>query len=328
MNFTSWLQQFSGVAMIVAGVYLIIDGNLSMGGLIACYMLNGRALVPMGQLSGRVTRYQQARMTMNTTEEMMDLPQERQDDRPLVAREKLQGGITFQNVTFTYPDQKRPSLSGVSFTIKPGERVGIIGRSGSGKSSLAKLIIGFYQPDSGEILLDGMDSNQIDVNDVRHNIGYGPQDIHLFSGTLRDNLLSGASYADNEVMHKASQLAGVHEFARKHPDGYNMQVGERGLNLSGGQRQAVMLARALLLEPPILLLDEPTSSMDNTTEDAVRRALTESTVGRTLLLVTHRASMLTLVDRLIIIDRGRIIADGPRDNVLAALKKGQIHATQ
>ncbi|MEZ2583603.1 type I secretion system permease/ATPase [Kluyvera intermedia] len=328
MNFTSWLQQFSGVAMIVAGVYLIIDGNLSMGGLIACYMLNGRALVPMGQLSGLVTRYQQARMTMNTTEEMMDLPQERQDDRPLVAREKLQGGITFQNVTFTYPDQKRPSLSGVSFTINPGERVGIIGRSGSGKSSLAKLIIGFYQPDSGEILLDGMDSNQIDVNDVRHNIGYGPQDIHLFSGTLRDNLLSGASYADNEAMLKASQLAGVHEFARKHPDGYNMQVGERGLNLSGGQRQAVMLARALLLEPPILLLDEPTSSMDNTTEDAVRRALTESTVGRTLLLVTHRASMLTLVDRLIIIDRGRIIADGPRDNVLAALKKGQIHATQ
>lgn len=129
-------------------------------------------------------------------------------------------------------------------------------------------------------------------------------------------------------MLKASQLAGVHEFARKHPDGYNMQVGERGLNLSGGQRQAVMLARALLLDPPILLLDEPTSSMDNTTEDAVRRALTESTVGRTLLLVTHRASMLTLVDRLIIIDRGRIIADGPRDNVLAALKKGQIHATQ
>jgi ATP-binding cassette subfamily C protein LapB len=328
VNFTAWIQQFSGVAMIVAGVYLIIDGNLSMGGLIACYMLNGRALVPMGQLSGLITRYQQARMTMKTTEEMMGLPQERQDDSALVACEKLQGGITFQNVTFTYPGQKRPSLNGISFTIAPGERVGIIGRSGSGKSSLAKLIMGFYQPDAGEILLDGMDANQIDVNDVRHNIGYGPQDIHLFSGTLRENVLSGASYVEKEALLRASQLAGVHEFVRKHPDGYNMQVGERGLNLSGGQRQAVMLARALLLDPPVLLLDEPTSSMDNTTEESVRRALMSSTQGRTLLLVTHRASMLSLVDRLIIIDRGRIIADGPRENVLVALKKGQIHATQ
>ncbi|UGS42433.1 type I secretion system permease/ATPase [Pseudocitrobacter corydidari] len=327
VNFTAWLQQFSGVAMIVAGVYLIIDGNLSMGGLIACYMLNGRALVPMGQLSGLVTRYQQARMTMETTESMMDLPQERQEDAPSVAREKLQGAIAFQNVTFTYPDQKYASLRAISFTITPGERVGIIGRSGSGKSSLAKLIIGFYQPDAGEILIDGMDANQIDVNDLRHNIGYGPQDIHLFSGTLRENLIYGASYVDDDVMLRASRLAGVHEFARKHPDGYNMQVGERGLNLSGGQRQAVVLARALLLDPPILLLDEPTSSMDNTTEDAVRRALMENTRGKTMLLVTHRASMLALVDRLIILDRGRIIADGPRDNVLAALKKGQIHAS-
>lgn len=325
VNFTAWLQQFSGVAMIVAGVYLIIGGSLSMGGLIACYMLNGRALVPMGQLSGLVTRYQQARMTMNTTEQMMELPQERQDDRALVARDTLEGAIAFQNVTFTYPDQKRPSLTNVSFTITPGERVGIIGRSGSGKSSLAKLIIGFYQPDSGEILVDGMDANQIDVNDLRHNIGYAPQDIYLFSGTLRDNLISGATYVDDNAMLRAAQLAGVHDFARKHPDGYHMQVGERGLNLSGGQRQAVMLARALLLEPPILLLDEPTSSMDNTTEDAVRRALMASTRGRTLLLVTHRASMLALVDRLIIIERGRVVADGPRDSVLEALKKGQIH---
>jgi len=328
VNFTAWLQQFSGVAMIVAGVYLIIDGNLSMGGLIACYMLNGRALMPMGQLSGLVTRYQQARMTMETTESMMDLPQERQEDNPPVAREKLQGAIAFQNVSFTYPDQKYASLKQISFSITPGERVGIIGRSGSGKSSLAKLIIGFYQPDSGEILIDGMDANQIDVNDLRHNIGYDPQDIHLFSGTLRENLTSGASYVDDEVMLRASRLAGVHEFARKHPDGYNMQVGERGLNLSGGQRQAVVLARALLLDPPILLLDEPTSSMDNTTEDAVRRALMETTRGRTMLLVTHRASMLALVDRLIILDRGRIIADGPRDNVMTALKKGQIHASR
>ncbi|MGU3412132.1 type I secretion system permease/ATPase [Enterobacteriaceae bacterium C34A] len=327
MNFTAWLQQFSGVAMIVAGVYLIIDGNLSMGGLIACYMLNGRALVPLCQLSGLVTRYQQAKMTMETTESMMDLPQERQEGSAPVAREKLEGAIAFQEVNFTYPQQKQASLHQVSFAIAPGERVGIIGRSGSGKSSLAKLMIGFYQPDAGEILIDGIDARQIDVSDLRHNIGYVPQDLHLFSGTLRENLLSGAGYVDDDVMLRASRLAGVHQFARKHPDGYNMQVGERGLNLSGGQRQAVVLARALLLDPPVLLLDEPTSSMDNTTEEAVRRALVECTAGRTIILVTHRASMLALVDRLIILDRGRILADGPRDNVLAALKQGQIHAS-
>ncbi len=185
----------------------------------------------------------------------------------------------------------------------------------------------FISPTPGRVLIDGIDARQIDVSDLRHNIGYVPQDLHLFSGTLRENLLSGAGYVDDDVMLRASRLAGVHQFARKHPDGYNMQVGERGLNLSGGQRQAVVLARALLLDPPVLLLDEPTSSMDNTTEEAVRRALVECTAGRTVILVTHRASMLALVDRLIILDRGRILADGPRDNVLAALKQGQIHAS-
>lgn len=327
VNFTAWLQQFSGVAMIVAGVYLIIDGKLSMGGLIACYMLNARALIPMGQLSGLVTRYQQARMTMETTEQMMALPQERPDDASQPSRDKLNGALAFQNVTFTYPDQKRASLSGVTLQIRAGERVGIIGRSGSGKSSLAKLVVGFYQPDSGELLIDGVDARQIDVNDLRHNIGYAPQDICLFSGTLRDNLLCGASYVDDDTLLRAATRAGVHDFARLHPDGYNMQVGERGLNLSGGQRQAVVLARALLLDPPVLLLDEPTSSMDNSTEDAIRRNLQSVCEGRTLLLVTHRASMLALVERVIILDRGRIIADGPRDSVLNALKKGQIHAT-
>lgn len=328
VNFTTWIQQFGGVVLIVAGVYSIIAGNLSMGGLIACYLLNRRAMMPIGQLCGLITRYQRARMTKATIDRMMDLEQEVESDEVPLKRETLSGAIEFRDVVFRYPQNQYVSLNGISLQITPGEKVGIIGRSGSGKSSLAKLLVGFYQPEGGTILIDGIDSRQLDINDVRHNIGYAPQDIHLFSGTLRDNLLSGAGYVDEETMLRAATLAGVHEFARRHPSGYNMQVGERGMNLSGGQRQAVALARALLLDPPILLMDEPTSSMDNTSEDLIKKALSPIVSNKTLLLVTHRASLLSLVDRLIILDNGKIIADGPKESVMNALRKGQIHANR
>ncbi|WP_354690127.1 type I secretion system permease/ATPase [Phytobacter sp. RSE-02] len=328
VNFTSWLQQASGVAIIVAGVYVIIGGNLSMGGLIACYLLHRRAMMPIGQLCSLITRYQRARMTKSTIDRMMGLEQEVQEDEVPLKRETLSGAIELRDVTFCYPGNQYASLSNVSLVIKPGEKVGIIGRSGSGKSSLAKLLVGFYQPDSGSVLIDGIDLRQIDVHDLRHNIGYAPQDIHLFNGTLRENLLYGASYVDDETMLRVANLTGVHEFARRHPSGYNMQVGERGMSLSGGQRQAVTLARALLLDPPVLLMDEPTSSMDNTSEDLIKKALAPVISNKTLLLVTHRASLLSLVDRLIIVDNGKIIADGPKESVMNALKKGQIHANR
>jgi len=259
---------------------------------------------------------------------MMGLEQEVQDNEVPLKRETLSGAIELRDVTFVYPGNQYASLSNVSLTIQPGEKVGIIGRSGSGKSSLAKLLVGFYQPDSGNVLIDGIDARQIDVHDLRHNIGYAPQDIHLFSGTLRENLVYGASYVDDETMLRVATLTGVHEFARRHPSGYNMQVGERGMSLSGGQRQAVALARALLLDPPVLLMDEPTSSMDNTSEDLIKKALIPVISNKTLLMVTHRASLLTLVDRLIIVDNGKIIADGPKESVMSALKKGQIHANR
>lgn len=328
VNFTSWLQQFSGVIMIVGGVYWIIAGNLSMGGLIACYLLQRRAMMPIGQICGLITRYQRAKMTRATINHMMDLEQETQNDEVPLRRETLSGALKFHDVSFRYPHNQYVSLNGISLKIAPGEKVGIIGRSGSGKSSLAKLLVGFYQPDSGTVLMDGIDARQLDVNDIRHNIGYAPQDIHLFSGSLRDNLLIGAGYVDEETMIRAATISGVHEFARRHPSGYNMQVGERGMNLSGGQRQAVALARALLLDPPILLMDEPTSSMDNTSEDLIKKALVPIVSHKTLLLVTHRASLLSLVDRLIVLDNGKIIADGPKESVLNALKKGQIHANR
>ncbi|UCO96922.1 type I secretion system permease/ATPase [Metapseudomonas lalkuanensis] len=324
MNLTLMIQQLAGVVMIVAGVYLIMAGDLSMGGLIACYMLNGRALGPLTQLSGLLTRYQQARLTMKSVDHMMDLPQERQEGEQPLVRTKLQGSLELRQINFTYPHQQTPALSEVNLIVRPGEKIGIIGRSGSGKSSLAKLIVGLYQADSGSLLVDGTDIRQLDVSELRHNVGYVPQDIQLFSGTLRDNLMSGARYVEDELVLQAAELSGVHEFARLHPQGYELQVGERGQNLSGGQRQNVALARALLLDPPILLLDEPTSSMDNPGEERLKERLTGMIGNKTLLLVTHRASMLSLVDRLLIVDRGRIIADGPKEAVMEALKKGQI----
>ena len=324
MNSTLLVQQLAGVVVVVLGVYQIMAGNLSMGGLIACYMLTSRALGPLTQISGLLTRYQQARVTLDSVNQMMELPQERHaDERPL-KRQSLQGAIEFRQLDFHYPDQQQAALLGINLSVRPGEKIGIIGRSGSGKSSLAKLIVGLYQPDAGSLLVDGIDVRQLDVSDLRHNIGYVPQDIQLFSGTLRDNLVSGARYVEDELVLQAAELAGVHEFARLHPKGYELQVGERGQNLSGGQRQNVALARALLLDPPILLLDEPTSSMDNTGEERLKQRLSAVIGTKTLLLVTHRASMLSLVDRLIIVDRGQIIADGPKGSVMEALKKGQI----
>ena len=324
MNITLLIQQVAGVAMIIFGVYQIIDGALSMGGLVACYMLSGRALGPLAQLSGLLTRYQQAKVTMVSVDQMMELPQERNyDERPL-SRKALQGAMTFREVDFTYPNQQTLALRGINLNVKPGEKIGIIGRSGSGKSSLAKLLVGLYQPDSGSLLVDGVDIRQIDVSELRHNIGYVAQDIQLLAGTLRDNLVSGARYVDDEMVLQAAELAGVHEFARLHPQGYELQVGERGQNLSGGQRQNVALARALLLNPPILLLDEPTSAMDNTGEERLKQRLQSVIENKTVILVTHRASLLSLVDRLLVIDLGQILADGPKAAVMEALKKGQI----
>ncbi|WP_281242295.1 type I secretion system permease/ATPase [Halopseudomonas yangmingensis] len=328
VNSTLFIQQLSGVAVIVGGVYLIMQGNLSMGGLIACYLLNSRALAPLSQIASLLTRYQQARLTVGTTDQMMGMPQERKEHALPTQRQQLHGAIEARNLCFTYPGQLYPALDNINLNILPGERVGIIGRSGSGKSTLHKLLLNLYQPDSGHLLIDGIDIQQLDVADLRHNIGYVPQEIQLFSGTLRDNLTLGARYIDEERLQQVCDMAGVSEFARQHPLGYDLQVGERGLSLSGGQRQAVAVARALLLSPPILLLDEPTSSMDNSSEERLKRQLIPVLANSTLLLVTHRASMLSLVERLIIIDGGRIVADGPKEKVLDALKKGQINVTR
>jgi ATP-binding cassette subfamily C protein LapB len=256
------------------------------------------------------------------------LPVERPPERNFLHRPVLQGAIEFSNVSFSYPGQQIAALDNISLRIAPGERVAVIGRIGSGKSTLEKLILGLYEPTAGAVLLDGIDLRQIDPADVRRNIGYVPQDVMLFFGSLRDNIALAAPQADDESVLRAAELAGVMSFVSRHPAGLEQQIGERGEGLSGGQRQAVAIARGLLLEPPVLIMDEPTNAMDNSSEEQFKNRLLPLLDGRTLLLVTHRASLLSLVGRVIVMDGGRIVADGPKDQVLEALRGGRLTGRQ
>lgn len=324
LNGTLFLQQMAGVALIVGGVYSIIAGHLSVGALIACYMLNGRIMAPLGQIASLITRHQQAQLTMKSTDALMSLPQERDSQQRPLEHTRLKGALELRQVSFSYAEQTTPALQGVNLRIAPGEKVGIIGRSGSGKSTLARLLMGFYSPSEGQILFDGLDQRQIDIADLRHQTGYVAHDLPLLAGTLRSNMTLGARYISDERLLEVAELTGVSELARQHPQGFERPVGERGQLLSGGQRQAVLLARALLLDPPLLLLDEPTSSMDNSSEEVLRSRLRDWSRNKTLLLITHRTAMLSLVDRLIVLDGGKIVADGPKETVIEALRKGRV----
>jgi ATP-binding cassette subfamily C protein LapB len=250
--------------------------------------------------------------------------------RPVTGDDDLDctAAVEFRTVSFKYPNSQGNALDGVSFKIAPGERVGILGRIGSGKTTIERLILGLYDPTEGAVLVDGTDIRQLDPTDLRQSIGCVLQDPHLFFGSVKDNITLGAPYVDETSVIRAATLAGVDQFVRAHPLGYDMPVGENGRMLSGGQRQAVAVARALLLNPQILLLDEPTSSMDNSSEAAFKQRLATIAKGKTVILVTHRHSMLALVDRLIVLDRGKVVADGPKAGVLEALMGGRVQARE
>jgi ATP-binding cassette subfamily C protein LapB len=321
---TAWTTQLVTIAIVIVGVYLIAERELTMGALIAAGMLAGRALAPAGQIVGLLMQYQGARTAMASLEGLMAKPVERPVDASFVHRRELRGEIEFRNVRFAYPNRQDTALDGVSFRIASGERVALIGRVGSGKSTIERLILGLYQPTDGAVLLDGIDLRQLDPADVRANVGYVSQDVTLFYGTLRENVTLGMPYADDSAVVAAAETAGLAEFVNRHPRGFDMPVGERGESLSGGQRQAVGIARAVLHNAPILLLDEPTSAMDFSTESQVTQRLNAFTQHKTVVLVTHRTSLLALVDRVIVIDGGRVVADGPRDRIMEALQSGRI----
>jgi ATP-binding cassette subfamily C protein LapB len=295
-----------------------------MGGIIAASMISGRCLMPLGQVAGLLLQYQNARTSLGSIDNYMQLPVERPETAEFLHRPVFHGAVEFRNVTFAYPGAAQPVLRDVSFKLNPGDKVGIIGRIGSGKTTLEKLIMGLYQPTEGTVLLDGVDVRQIDPADLRRAIGYVPQDPVLFYGSLKHNIAMGAPYADDASILSAADVAGVSEFANVHPDGFDMLIGERGESLSGGQRQSVAISRALINDPPVLLLDEPSSNMDHQSESRLRTQLVGASANKTMFLITHRTALLELVTRLIVIDGGRVVADGPKDQVVEALRTGRV----
>ena len=316
---TSFLVQLNTVAVVVLGVYMIQDMNLTMGGLIAAVMLSSRAIAPMGQVASLLANFEQTKTAYESLKKIMNLPVERPDGKKFVRRNTFEGKIEFKNVSFTYPESTKGSLDRVNFVINPGEKVGIIGRNGSGKTTIQKLILGLYSPTEGSVLIDGIDINQIDPADLRRNIGYVPQDVMLFKGTVRANIVYKAPHVDDMQIIKAAKVSGVDEYVDSHPLGFDMPVLERGEGISGGQRQAIAVARAFLLDSPIILLDEPTNSLDSSVEGKLKNNLKYNTKDKTMLLVTHKTSLLDLVDRLIVVDSGKILLDGAKDDVLAKL---------
>ncbi|MEY3219093.1 MAG: hypothetical protein RIT27_450 [Pseudomonadota bacterium] len=319
-----FVQQFSYVSMVVFGVYLITNGALTVGGLIACTILNGRALAPLTQIAGLLMRYQQSKTAFQALNKVMAQPQEHSIEQSTLETPILTGELTFKQLHFIYPNAPQPSLKEINLHIKSGEKVGIIGRTGSGKSTLAKLLLNLYQPSEGNVLVDGLDVRQFDPITIRQQLGYVPQEITLFYGTIRDNLIMGSPLVTDQQLLQAIRIAGIEEWLQRYPLGLEMPIGENGRGLSGGQRQSIALARSLINNPNILLFDEPTNGLDNQAEEQFKQRLQPYLVTKTLLLITHRASLLNLVDRLIVLDNGKIIADGARDVILQALSNGQI----
>jgi len=325
-NVAQWAQHSVAVCVIIVGVYQIIEGNLTQGGLIAAYMLSSRAMAPISQAAALLAQYHQSSTALDSLNAVMDKKVERHEGKAYVEKPSFAGNIRLEKVTLRYPNEERDALKDVSITVKAGEKVALLGRIGCGKSSLNKLVLGFYQPTSGAVLVDNVDIRQLDPLQLRRHIGYVPQDVSLFSGSLRDNIVAGggSDRVDDDALLRAIELAGLENLVNSHPHGVDLQVGERGQALSGGQKQSVAIARALVQDPPILLLDEPTSSMDNASEEAFKANLKNVAAGKTILVVTHRTSLLSLVDRIIVMDAGKVVADGPRDTVVEALRKGQI----
>ncbi len=318
INLSAAAMQLVTVFVVIYGVTLMSDpdSTMTIGALIASTILTGRTMAPLSQIAALLTRLNQAMVALKGLNQIMDLPVERDAQKRQLSRPNIQGEVEFKDVTFKYPGTELPALSNVSFKIRPGEKVAIIGPVGSGKTTISRLLINLYEPDEGAVLVDGTDIRQIDPSDIRRSVGSVMQDVTLFHGTVRHNITMGHPQADDEMILRASKLAGVHDFVSRHPHGYDLLVGEKGATLSGGQRQALGIARSLLPNPPVLMFDEPTSSMDLNSEKRFISRLNSYAQNKTLILVTHRTSLFSIVDRIIVLGNGKIVADGPRDEVL------------
>lgn len=329
ISFSTAIQQINTVLLVILGTYLIHSDDphnrITMGALIAAVILSGRALAPLGQIASLATRFQQARLAMQGVNEIVRRPVERESQTHYLTVKDIQGEFYFSAVTFFYKPELPAALKGMSVCIRPGEKVGIIGTIGCGKSTLLKMMVGLYRQNKGQITLDGVAMQQLDPCFVRDKVFLLEQNPRLFLGTLRENLqlsrLPG-SLSDVDMINAAGRF-GFDRFIRHHPCGLDMQIGEGGQGLSGGQRQMVALTRMVLGSPRVVLLDEPTTGLDLQTENIVLKGLNHWSRGRTMVVVTHRLQVLNIVDRIIVMNEGRVMMDGPRDEILKKLSGKQ-----
>ena len=314
-----FITQASTIALLVWGVYLVTDQAITPGAMFAAMILNGRVMAPLAAMAGLLSRLHQAKLAHAALKQIVELPQERRPGASYLRRRRWRGEVAFEDVDFAYEEDAAPALRGVSFHVRPGERVAIVGGIGSGKSTLLRLIMGLHVPRAGRVLIDGLPVTQIDPAALRRGIGALPGEDMLFHGTLRENLTLGRPGHDDEAILRALRTSGAAGWIARLPAGLDTVIGERGEGLSSGQRQSLALARALLGAPPLLLLDEPTSHMDGRMEAAFIEAM-KAREGQTLLLVTHRPALLALARRMIVLEHGEVLLDGPKEQVLAELK--------
>ncbi|QNE32791.1 type I secretion system permease/ATPase [Sphingomonas sp. NBWT7] len=313
----------SYAGVVIVGVNLIAERELTSGGLIACSLLAGRAIAPLATISQLLARLSATRTAYRQINAMMVQPSEGPAGEPLRLA-KLAGKIEFRNVSFRYPGASEPALHGVSFTIQPGERVALLGRVGSGKSTVTRLILGLYPPADGLVMVDGTDVRQIDPSTLRAQMGVAMQDSVLMTGSVRENISLGRAGIDDAEMLRVADLSGTHQFMGQIANGYDLKLADRGEGLSGGQRQSIAIARALAGRPQMLVFDEPSASMDTQTEQSLIDRLQSEVQGRTMVLVTHRPPLLQLVQRIIVMERGHVIMDGPRDQVMQQLTRPKV----
>lgn len=320
VNTATSASMISYAGVVIIGVFMIQNQTLSLGGLIACSILSGRCVAPLAQIASLLSRLTMTRTAYNQINELMQTPREGPEEDALKLA-KVKGKIEFRNVDFRYPGASEKALENISFVIQPGERVALLGRVGSGKSTIAKLILGLFPPEDGLVMIDGTDIRQLEPGEMRKFFGTAMQESVLLSGSVRDNIVLDRDDVDDAEMIRVSELSGSHGFIGQLANGYDRKVSDRGEGLSGGQRQAIALARALAGKPPVFVLDEPTSAMDSQTEAGLLERLAEEIKDRTVVLITHRPAMLRLVNRIIMLDNRRIVADGPREAVLKRLQE-------
>ena len=322
-NFAQTGQQISQVGIVAYGVILIAKADMTMGSLIACVILSGRVLAPLGQITNLIGRLNQAIVAYKNLSELFDVKSNEPTRAENLKHSEIQGGLSLSNVVVRFDRQSQPALDQVSIQIRPGEKVGIVGRVGSGKSSLIKVLAGLIEPSEGYAQVDQINISQIRPVDFRQNVGVSLQEPVLFSGSIKENFLFGKPDATDEEIFSASKITGVDQVVNGLHDGFASMLNEGGNQLSGGQRQALCLARTFLNNPKVVLLDEPTSSMDSQTEMHFVSNFKDWARDKTVVIATHKSRMLDAVDRIIVLESGRVVADGKREEVLRPRNSNQ-----